>query len=184
VSGGAGACGSIAGQIGKIKGCRVIGIAGSDEKIAYMKSIGFDEGVNYKGKTKDQLYEEIKRLCPNGVDIYYDNVGGDISVSVLRLMNNNGRVPICGQISQYNKLEMDPLPKEIEDELKVKNVDRRWFMVFSYKDQFEGGWSEMLTWVNNGSLKLHQTLYDGIEKMPDAFFALFTGDNVGKLSVK
>jgi NADPH-dependent curcumin reductase CurA len=184
VSGGAGACGAIAGQIGKIKGLRVIGIAGSAEKVAFMKDLGFDEGVNYTGKSQDQLYDELKGLCPNGVDIYYDNVGGEISNAVLRLMNQGGRVPICGQISQYNKETMDALPTQLEEELKTKNVDRRWFMVFSFKEKFDSAWNELYSWVQENKIKLHQTLFEGIEKMPEAFLALFKGDNIGKLTVK
>ena len=185
VSGGAGACGSVAGQIGKLKGLRVIGIAGSDDKVDWMvKELGFDAGINYTGKSAEQISDELKQLAPNGVDIYYDNVGGDISVAVLRQLNQNARVPICGQISQYDKAQPDSLPDDVEALLKERNVSRGWFMVFSYKTQFETGWKELFEWVTSGKIKVQQTVYEKIEEMPNAFLALFSGKNLGKLVVK
>ena len=185
VSGGAGACGSIAGQIAKLRGCLVIGIASSQEKLDYMlNELSFDFAVNYSGKSEEELFEDLKLVAKNGVDIYYDNVGGIISNAVLRLMNKEGRVPICGQISQYNKEEMDILPPSIENDLKEKNVTRGWFMVFNFKDQFEAAWNNLFNWVNEGKIKVHQTIFEGIDQMPHAFLALFTGENIGKLVVK
>jgi len=184
VSGGAGACGSIAGQIAKLKGCRVIGIASTD-KISYMtEELGFDHGIDYVGKSEDQLFSELQAVCPDGVDIYYDNVGGIISHAVLRLMNENGRVPICGQISQYNSSNPDPLPDSIVHHLTEKKVQREWFMVFSFKEHFDSALNDLLGWVNNGNIKVHQTIFEGIENLPNAFLGLFNSINKGKLVVK
>lgn len=184
VSSGAGACGSIAGQIGKILGCHVVGITSSQEKIDYMIGLGFDVGINYSGKSEKELEEELRAACPRGVDIYYDNVGGWISNAVLRLMNVNGRVPICGQISQYNKEVSDPLPDELENDLKSKNVDRRWFMFFGFAAQFDDAWKQLFEWVKGGKIKVHYTMFEGIELMPSAFLALYESKNIGKLIVK
>jgi len=184
VSGAAGACGSVAGQIGKIKKCRVIGIVGTEDKLKYIKDLGYDGGVVYKDKSKEQLSAEIAALCPNGIDIYYDNVGGDVSEAVLKHMNKKGRVPICGQISQYNSAEMAPLPQDLQDELKAKDVERGWFMVFSYVDKYSEGWGEMLQWVEQGKLSCRETIYEGLESVPKAFVGLFQGDNIGKAVVK
>ena len=185
VSGGAGACGSIAGQIGKLKGCKVIGIASSAKKVDHMmKCLGYDQAVSYEGKTEEVIFNELKNLAPNGVDIYFDNVGGFISNAVLRLMNKNGRVPICGQISQYNKDSADPLPPAVSQHLKDNNVDRRWFMVYDYREKFNEGWEQLLNWAKNGQLRLHQTEYEGIDSAPKAFVDLFQGKNIGKLIIK
>jgi len=185
VSGAAGACGSVAGQIGKMAKLRVVGIVGSKEKEEYItKELGFDSAVNYKGKSKEEIKEELSKLCPDGVDIYYDNVGGDISEAVLQLMNTNGRVPICGQISQYNKAEADGLSEETKDYIEKKKVQRGWFMFFNYFDKLDAAWSKLLQWAQEGLLKCRETTYDGIDQIPTAFLGLFSGDNLGKALVK
>jgi len=120
ISGAAGACGSVAGQIGKIFKTRVIGIVGTEDKVKYIKDLGFDGAIIYKDKTKDQLAAEIASHCPKGVDMYYDNVGGEVSEAVLLNMNQNGRVPICGQISQYNNHEMAQLSPDLQKQLEEK----------------------------------------------------------------
>jgi len=185
ISGAAGACGSVAGQIGKIKGCHVVGIVGTEEKKNYIiKELGYDAAVIYKGKSKQQISDEIAALCPKGVDIYYDNVGGEISQAVLAHINKNGRVPICGQISQYNKAEMDQLPAQLDAALKEKNVERAWFMVMQFKDKFEVGWNEMFSWVLADKMKIKETFYHGLSSVPQAFLGLFSGDNIGKAVVQ
>jgi NADPH-dependent curcumin reductase CurA len=185
ISGAAGACGSVAGQVAKIKGLRAIGIVGTEDKKDYIiKELGYDGAVIYKGKSKQQISDEIKALCPNGVDIYYDNVGGEISEAVLAHMNKNGRVPICGQISQYNKAEMDPIPADLEAALKEKNVERGWFMVMQFTAKFDEGWKEMFKWVEEGKMKIKETMYQGLSSVPKAFLGLFSGDNIGKAVVQ
>jgi len=184
VSGAAGACGSVAGQIGKIHNLRVIGIVGTEEKRQYIKDLGFDDGIIYKDKSRDQISAEIASLCPKGVDVYYDNVGGDVSEAVLKHMNTNGRVPLCGQISQYNNPEWSPLPEDLQESLKAKHVDRRFFMVFNYILKYDEAWAEMLQWVDEGKLKCRETVYEGLDSIPKAFLGLFHGDNIGKAVVK
>eukprot|EP00005_Dracoamoeba_jomungandri_P008529 CAMPEP_0174267138 /NCGR_PEP_ID=MMETSP0439-20130205/32600_1 /TAXON_ID=0 /ORGANISM="Stereomyxa ramosa, Strain Chinc5" /LENGTH=332 /DNA_ID=CAMNT_0015354475 /DNA_START=41 /DNA_END=1035 /DNA_ORIENTATION=- len=168
ISGGAGACGSVAGQVARILGCsNVVGIARNQEKVDYMvNDLGFSSGIIYDGKTREQLSADIKAACPNGVDIYYDNVGGEISEAVLENMNENGRVPVCGQISQYNKDEMSPIPDLLQADLDAKNVERGWFMVMQFKDKFEEGWKEMFGWVEDGKMKLRETVVEGLENLP------------------
>jgi len=189
VSGAAGACGSVAGQIGKIKGLRVIGIVGTQEKLEYVtKELGFDAAIIYKGKKVDQMTEELKHLAPKGVDIYYDNVGGDVSLAVLPLMNEKGRVPICGQISQYNEAKdrasIFKLPDPVESSLKTKNVQREFFLFFNYKDKLDEAWLDLFAWLRQGKLKNRETIYNGIEKVPESFVGLFSGDNIGKALIK
>jgi len=184
VSGAAGACGSVAGQIGKIKNCRVIGIVGTEDKLNYIKGLGFDGGIVYKDKSRDQVASEIAALCPKGVDMYYDNVGGEISEAVLMNMNANGRVPICGQISQYNNAEMAQLPGDLQAKLQEKQVERGWFMVMNYQAQFSEAWAEMLQWVEQNKLTCNETFYDGLESIPSAFLGLFRGDNLGKAVIR
>jgi len=185
ISGAAGACGSVAGQIGKIYNLRVIGIVGTDDKLKYIKDLGFDEGIIYKDKSRDQISAELATLCPKGVDVYYDNVGGEISEAVLKHMNENGRVPVCGQISQYNNPNEFALPPaDIMKALTEKKVDRRFFLVSNYIKQYDEGWAEMLKWVDEGKLKCKETVYEGLENVPKAFLGLFQGDNIGKAVVK
>jgi len=185
ISGAAGACGSVAGQIGKILGLRVIGIAGSEDKVRYLlEELKFDAVINYKNKNRQQITEELKALAPNGVDIYYDNVGGEISNAVISVLNQNGRVPICGQISQYNNAQAADLPADLQDYIKSKNITRAWFMVMNYAGKFNEGWGELFQWVQEGKLKVKETFYEGIHSVPKAFLGLFVGDNIGKAVVK
>jgi len=184
ISSAAGACGSIAGQIGKIFKCKVIGIVGSEDKVKYIKGLGFDGAIIYKNKTREQLSAEIAFHCPKGVDIYYDNVGGLVSEAVLLHMNKNGRVPICGQISQYNSHEVAPLPKEIQSQLDEKKIERGWFMVMNYHDKFSAGYKQLVQWEEEHRLTCNETTYDGIENVPTAFLSLFTGDTIGKPVVR
>jgi len=184
VSGAAGACGTIAGQIAKLKGLRVIGIAGGPEKVRYLtEELGFDVAIDYKGKSEEELIAELKIAAPKGIDVYYDNVGGIISNAILRLTNQDARVPICGQISQYNT-EGSSLPEDIEAILKERNVDRQWFMVMTFKEKFDVAWQELFQWVQSGDIKVRATIFEGIEKLPEAFLALFLGTNTGKAVVK
>jgi len=185
ISGAAGACGSVAGQIGKIKGLRVIGIVGNQEKLDYItKELGFDGGIIYKDKSRNQIIQEIKTLCPKGIDIYYDNVGGEISNACISCLNPKARVPICGQISQYNEKEMAGLPSDLEQFVKDNSIERGWFMVFNFKDKFDIAWKEMFSWVLEGKLKCRETVVVGIQNIGKAFLGLFVGDNVGKAIVK
>ncbi|KAL6059843.1 Prostaglandin reductase 1 [Balamuthia mandrillaris] len=136
VSGAAGAVGSLVGQIGLIKGCKVVGIAGSDEKIAYLKKLGFHAGINYK--TTTDMRAAIREACPEGVDIYFDNVGGETSDAALDNMNRFGRISICGDISHYNEKEAVPMGPRTDFKLVVKDLKKEGFLVSRWQDRFSG----------------------------------------------
>ncbi|WP_026695051.1 NADP-dependent oxidoreductase [Peribacillus kribbensis] len=182
VSGAAGAVGSTVGQIAKIKGCRTIGIAGSDEKIRYLvEDLGFDDAINYK--TTPDLRAELKEKCPDGVDIYFDNVGGEISDKVHARLNRLARVPVCGAISTYNLKERDIGPR-VQTLLIKKSILMQGFTVGDYAKRFKEGAADLGKWLGEGRLKYEETVREGFENIPDAFLDLFRGKNTGKLLVK
>jgi NADPH:quinone reductase len=181
VSGAAGAVGSAVGQIGKILGLRVVGSAGTDDKCARLREFGFDEAINYR---KDKPYAEVlKKACPQGIDCYFDNVGGEFTDEVLRQMNTYGRVSICGQISQYNDLAGDVGPRPywltITKQLRIEG-----FLVFRWMNRWAEGRKQMAQWLREGKLKYDETVYQGLESAPRAFIGLFQGLNTGKALVK
>lgn len=182
VSGAAGAVGSIVGQIGKIKGCTVIGIAGSDEKIELLTNeFGYDKGINYK-TTKD-MNAAIKEAAPNGIDVYFDNVGGEILDAALANINRFGRVIACGAISLYNKTEQPTGPR-VEITLIKKSVLMQGFTIGNYAQKFGEGISELAKWLNQGKLTHKETIVEGFDQAPQAFIDLFSGKNQGKMIVK
>ncbi|WP_020534000.1 NADP-dependent oxidoreductase [Flexithrix dorotheae] len=182
VSGAAGAVGTIVGQIAKIKGCRVVGIAGSDEKIDYLKNeLGFDEGINYK--TSQNLRADLKAACPNGVDVYFENVGGEISDAVITLINNHARIPLCGQIADYNSTEM-PVGPRWQSYLLTRMALLQGFLVGQFSDKYGEGIKQLAAWLKEGKLKNKENIVEGIEQTPDAFLGLFKGENIGKQLVK
>ena len=182
VSGAAGAVGSVVGQIGKILGCRVVGIAGSDEKVELLKSeFAFDEAINYN-TTKD-MNKAIAEVAPNGVDIYYDNVGGEISDAVHLNLNQFARVVVCGAISLYNATEMPTGPR-VEGLLIKKSVLMQGFIVSDFSDKFAEGAQQLGQWLKEGKLKYEETIVEGFESIPQAFIDLFSGKNKGKMIVK
>ncbi|MBA4601773.1 NADP-dependent oxidoreductase [Thermoactinomyces mirandus] len=181
ISGAAGAVGMTAGQIAKIKGCRVVGIAGSDQKTAYLvNELGFDGAINYK--SSKSLRNDLEQVCPNGVDIYYDNVGGEISDQVLPLLNHQARIPLCGQISLYN-LEKDIGPR-IQPRLLITSAMMKGFIVSDYVDKFDQGLKQLAEWVKTGWLKYRENVIEGFEHTVDAFLGLFKGENIGKQLVR
>ncbi|TPG68066.1 NADP-dependent oxidoreductase [Brevibacillus laterosporus] len=182
ISGAAGAVGMLVGQIAKMKGARVVGIAGSDEKIRYLiEELGFDTAINYKTTSNIQL--ELAKACPNGVDIYFDNVGGTISDAVLSLINQGARIPICGQISLYNSEKQDVGPR-IQVQLLRKMATMKGFLVGQYTDRYEEGMTQMAQWIKEGKIKYSENIVEGLENTPKAFLGLFSGDNTGKQLVK
>ena len=182
VSGAAGAVGSIAVQIAKIKGCRVIGIAGSKAKIDYLeKELGVDKGINYK-KTED-MGKAIKDACPDGVDVFFDNVGGDLFDAVFSNINHKARMVICGQIAEYNN-ENPPKGPRPQHNLIKKSAKIEGFVVFDYKDEFEVAKNQLGEWYNNGKLKYKENLIEGFDQIPSAFIGLFSGENIGKQMVQ
>lgn len=182
VSGAAGAVGSTVGQIGKILGCRVIGIAGTEEKVAMLKSkFGFDEGINYN--TTKNMYKEIATLCPDGVDVYFDNVGGEISDSVHANINRFGRIVVCGAISLYNETTIPTGPR-VEPFLIKQSALMQGFIVSNYTEKFPEGIKQLATWLKEGKLTYTETVVEGFDAIPQAFIDLFDGKNKGKMVVK
>jgi len=182
VSGAAGAVGSVVGQIGKILGLRVVGIAGTDEKVEMLKSeFGFDEAINYN--TTKNMNEAIAKACPEGVDVYFDNVGGEISEAVLFNINKFSRTVNCGAISVYNNTE---LPKSISVQpfLVKKSSSMQGFVVFDFADKHPEGIKQLAEWLHQGKLKYTETIKEGFENIPQAFLDLFEGKNKGKMVVK
>jgi NADPH-dependent curcumin reductase len=179
VSAAAGATGSIAGQIGKIHGCRVVGIAGSDEKCAWItKDLGFDAAVNYK---HPDWKEKLAASTPNGIDIDFENVGGEIMQEVLNRMNLHGRVALCGLISGYTK--PDPGLVSLRNIL-VRRLRVQGFIILDYASRFMEAATQLGQWKMFGKLKDRETIVEGLEKAPEAINMLFTGGNIGKLLVK
>ncbi len=182
VSGAAGAVGSVVGQIGKIRGLRVVGIAGTDEKTEMLKSeYGFDEAINYK--TTENMTEAIANACPDGVDVYFDNVGGEISEAVLFNINKFSRTVNCGAISVYNNTE-PPKSISVQTFLIKKSSSMQGFVVFDYVDKHPEGVKQLTEWLNQNKLKYTETIRKGFENIPQAFLDLFEGKNKGKMVVK
>jgi len=182
VSGAAGAVGSVVGQISKILGCKVIGIAGSDDKIEQLKSkFGFDAGINYK-TTKD-MTKAIAEAAPDGVDVYFDNVGGEVSDAVLANINNLGRVPVCGAISTYNDTEVSVGPR-LQPIIVKNSVLMQGFIVSNYSAKFPEGIKQLTQWLQEGKLTYTETIVNGFDQIPQAFIDLFDGKNNGKMVVK
>jgi len=182
VSGAAGAVGIIVGQVAKIHGCRVIGIGGTDEKCRMLKDeFGFDGVVNYK--TSQNLKQDISQLCPAGVDIYFDNVGGDISDAVIGNINFHARIALCGQISLYNSTVL-PVGPRILPMLLTRSVMVQGFINGDYKSAFPDAIKNLTAWINDGKIKYKQTIIHGFDKLPEAFLGLFSGANEGKMLVE
>ncbi|HWP49498.1 MAG TPA: NADP-dependent oxidoreductase [Candidatus Limnocylindrales bacterium] len=182
VSGAAGAVGSIVGQIAKIKGCRVVGSAGDNTKVDFLvKELGFDAAFNYK--TVSDYYEKLKELCPNGIDVYFDNVGGPLTDAVFRWINVKARVVICGQIHDYN-LEKPELGPRFLRQLIIKRARVEGFLVFDYADRYGEALQQLAEWFKAGKLKYRETIAEGIENAPQAFISMLKGGNIGKQLVK
>lgn len=182
VSGAAGAVGSIVGQIARIVGCRAVGIAGSDDKCEWLlKETGFDAAINYR--TSQNLVGEIREKCPSGVDVYFDNVGGQISDAVLANLNTRGRIAICGQISQYN-LEAPELVPRQWGALLVKQARAEGFLVFQFADKYDAGLRQMAAWIQEGRITYREQIVDGFENTPTAFLEMMAGANTGKMLVR
>lgn len=182
VSGAAGAVGMVVGQIGKLQGCRVVGIAGSDEKTSMLKQeCGFDEAINYK--TTPDMRSAIAAACPNGVDVYFDNVGGEISDAVIQNIAFHARIPLCGQIALYNTLE-PPTGPRLQPMLLTRSVLMQGFIIGDFKDHFPEGIQHLAQWVKTGKLKTSETIEKGFENLPQALLGLFRGENTGKMIVE
>ncbi len=180
ISTAAGAVGSLVGQIGKIKGCRV-GLTGTDEKCHWIKDeLGFDAAINYK---TENVYESLKRHCPKGIDIYFDNVGGAILEAVLNLINLKARISVCGMISQYNADGPVPGPSNLAN-LIMKRARMEGFLCTDYTPRAEEAFTQMIGWLMQGKLKYRVDVVQGLENAPRALPKLFNGSNAGKLIVQ
>jgi len=178
VSGAAGAVGSLVGQIGRIKGCRVIGIAGGAAKCQYLVSdLGFDASIDYKA---EDVKSALKRLCPNGVDIYFDNVGGEILNTTLAFLARGARIVICGAISQYNATAPIVGPSNYLS-LLVNRASMQGMVVFDYADRYAEAAVVLGGWLAAGKLKTREDIVQGLNTFPDTLLKLFKGENFGKL---
>lgn len=181
VSAAAGAVGSMVGQIAKIQGCRVVGIAGSDAKCKWLTdTAGFDAAINYK--TED-IATALDKYCPDGIDINFENVGGDIMDTILTRLNDFARMPLCGLISSYNATEPVPGPYNFSMIL-MRHATVKGFIVTDYIDRFPEGMQAMAGWLMDGKIKFETDVVDGLENAPASLERLFTGKNLGKLVVK
>jgi NADPH-dependent curcumin reductase CurA len=182
VSGAAGAVGTVVCQIAKFKGCKVVGIAGSDEKNKYLKEeLGVDATINYR--TVTDIRQAIIDACPKGVDIYFDNVGGEISDAVIQQINHGARIPLCGLISQYN-LETPESGLKPQPYLIINSALMQGFIIIDYIPRFTEGIVQLAEWLKAGKLKYAEHVVDGFENTPEAFLGLFKGENLGKQLVK
>lgn len=181
VSAAAGAVGSIVGQIAKIKGCRTVGIAGSADKCRWLvEDLGFDAAINYRS---GNLGSALDRHCPDGIDIYFENVGGETLEEVLKRVNLFARIPLCGLISGYNAEHPVPGPFNF-GRLLMQRVRLQGFIVVDFAARFPEALSQLASWMNEGRIKYRSTIVKGLEKAPDALNMLFRGENIGKLLIQ
>ncbi len=181
VSGAAGAVGMTVCQLAKIKGCRVVGTSGGEEKNKYLRDeLGVDVGIDYKS---DNVGQALREACPKGVDVYFDNVGGSVSDAVLPLLNHGSRTVLCGQISLYN-LDKPDVGLRPQPSLLVTSSLMKGFIVTDYMSQFGEGMRQLVGWFREGKLKYKETIVEGFENTPRAFIGLFSGENLGKQIVK
>jgi NADPH-dependent curcumin reductase CurA len=181
VSGAAGAVGTVVGQIAKIKGCTVVGIAGGREKCDYItRELGFDAAIDYKA---EDVKEGLRKQCPKGIDVYFDNVGGEILDAALTRINRGARIVVCGAISQYNSTEGVKGPSNYLS-LLVNRASMTGMVVFDYADRYAEAGREMAGWMAAGKLKSREHIVEGLETFPETLLMLFKGENVGKLALK
>ncbi len=181
ISGAAGAVGSVVGQIAKIKGCKVIGIAGGEKKCKYIvEELGFDSAIDYKS---ENLKEALQRECPKGIDVYFDNVGGEILDEALARIRLNARIVICGAISQYNNKKAIKGPSNYLS-LLVNRATMQGILVMDYAKDYGKAAKEMGGWIATGQLKSKEDIYEGIENFHETFLRLFSGEKMGKLVLK
>lgn len=183
VSAAAGAVGSVAGQIAGIAGASTVGIAGSDEKVAWLREdLGFDEAINYR--TSEDLSAAVADACPQGVDLYFENVGGEVSDAVLDHLTQFSRIAVCGKISLYNR-ESDSAEATSPQRLYQRTRTRvEGFIVHDYRPRFEQTTARLRRWVQNGDIEYRETVTDGLTRAPEAFLGLFEGENIGKQLVR
>jgi NADPH:quinone reductase len=182
VSGAAGAVGSIVGQIAKIKRCRAIGIVGSNERVRFLtRDLGFDGAFNAR-ETED-FPARLKELCPNGVDVYFDMIGGHITDEVMRVINTRARIAVCDQLAEYSDAESHVGPRWL-CQLVTKQAKIEGFQVQQFSDRFEEGLRQLATWLRENKLKHHEEIVEGLENAPRTLISMFETQNIGKQLVK
>ena len=182
VSAAAGSVGSIVGQIAKIRGCHVVGIAGGKDKCQWLRSeLGFDAAVDYKDGA---VFKALRAAAPKGIDVYFDNVGGDILEACLPQMNNHGRIACCGAISQYDGVPSATGPRGVPGLIVVKRLTMQGFIVTDYMERRNEALGDLRSWVASGKLKVQEDVINGLENTPKALIGLLAGENRGKRMVK
>ncbi|CAK2414789.1 NADPH-dependent curcumin/dihydrocurcumin reductase [Vibrio crassostreae] len=181
-----GAVGATVGQIGKLKGCRVIGVAGGQEKCQYAKEVlGFDECIDHKA---DDFAEQLAKACDKGIDVYFENVGGKVFDAVMPLLNTGARIPVCGLISQYNATSLPEGPDRMSSlmgTLLVKRIKMQGFIIFDdYAHRYNEFATQMTEWLSQGKMHYREHLIEGLDEAPQAFMGLLEGQNFGKLVIK
>ena len=182
VSAAAGAVGNVVGQIGKILGCRVVGVAGGDAKCHWLtETLGFDAAVDYKA---GPMYKSLKAACPQGIDVYFDNVGGDVFEAALFQMNARGRIACCGAVSGYDSAPPPHGPRGVPGMIVVKRLTVRGFIVMDFFARRAAALAQLQAWVRDGKIKVVEDVIDGFENLPQALVGLLHGENRGKRMVK
>jgi NADPH-dependent curcumin reductase CurA len=182
VSAAAGSVGSIVGQIAKLKGCHVVGIAGGADKCQWLTSeLGFDAAVDYKA---GPVFKQLKAAAPKGIDVYFDNVGGDILEACIAQMNLFGRIACCGAISQYDGAPSAHGPRGVPGTIVVKRLTMQGFIVMDFDEQRSQALADLQSWVGSGKLKVQEDIINGLENTPQALIGLLAGENRGKRMVK
>jgi hypothetical protein len=185
VAAAAGPVGSAVGQIGRIKGCRVVGIAGGPEKVRYLREeLGFDAALNHR---EPGFPDRLREACPDGIDIYFENVGGAVFDAVLPLLNDFARIPVCGLVAHYNATELPPGPDRTPMLMRAvltRRLTFRGFIVWDFAEQEEAFHRDMEAWVRDGRVKYREDVVEGLENAPEAFIGMLKGRNFGKLLVR
>ncbi|MCL4163085.1 UNVERIFIED_CONTAM: hypothetical protein GTU68_019771 [Idotea baltica] len=186
VAGATGAVGSVVGQIAKLKGCRVVGVAGGETKCRIaVDELGFDVCIDHRA---DDFADQLSAACSAGIDVYYENVGGKVFDGVLPLLNTKARIPLCGLIAHYNDTELPPGPDRLSLLMKtilIKRIKMQGFIIFDdYQDRYGEFATEMSQWVKEGKIMIHEDIVDGLENAPEAFIGLLEGENSGKLVIR
>ncbi|MDB5619706.1 NADP-dependent oxidoreductase [Tardiphaga sp.] len=182
VSAAAGSVGSIVGQIAKLKGCRVVGIAGGKDKCDWLtRELGFDAAVDYKD---GGVFKALKAAVPDGIDVYFDNVGGDILEACIAQMNLRGRIACCGAISQYDGAPSATGPRGVPGLIVVKRLIMQGFIVMDYMEQRDAALKDLQAWVASGQIKVQEDVIDGLENTPQALIGLLAGENRGKRMIR
>jgi NADPH-dependent curcumin reductase CurA len=179
-----GAVGSVVGQIAKIKGCRVVGIAGAKEKLDYaVNELGYDECISHRDP---DMAKKLAAACPDGIDVYFENVGGSSWEAVMPLLNNHARIPVCGLIAHYNQTELPPGPDRmsaLQGLILTRRIKMQGFIISDHWDRVGDFVTDVGTWLAQGKIKYREDMVEGLENAPEAFFGLFKGANFGKLVV-